>query len=50
MYEVEPEGVVENDPDVEEQGLSNRGHKAKIIAIHQVPPDMLAAARKELLK
>ena len=50
VYEVEPEGVVENDPDVEKPELSYRAYKAKIIAIHQVPPDMLAAARKELLK
>jgi hypothetical protein len=50
IYEVEPEGDVEDDPDVDEPGLSYRCPKAKIVAIHHVPADMLAAARKTVLR
>lgn len=50
IYEVEPEGVVENDPDVEKPGLSYRCPKAKIIAVHQIPADLLVAAQLALLR
>jgi hypothetical protein len=50
IYEVEPEGAVENDPDVEKPGLSYRCPKAKIVAVHQIPADLLAAAQIELLR
>jgi hypothetical protein len=49
-YEVEPEGTVENDPDVEKPGLSYRCPKAKIVAVHNIPANLLAAARLELLR
>ncbi|MGY4177777.1 hypothetical protein ACVIHH_003068 [Bradyrhizobium sp. USDA 4518] len=45
IYEVEPEGEIENDPDVDQPGLSYRSKRARIVAIHSIPADMLAAAQ-----
>lgn len=50
IYEVQPEGTVENDPDVEKPGLSYRCPRAKIVAVHQIPADLLAAAQLALLR
>jgi hypothetical protein len=50
IYEVEPEGKVENDPDVEKSGLSYRCPKAKIVAVHTIPTNLLLAAQLELLR
>ncbi len=50
IYEVKPEGIVENDPDVEKPGLSYRCPKAKIVAVHQIPADLLVAAQLALLR
>jgi len=50
IYEVKPEGTVENDPDVEKPGLSYRCPKAKIVAVHQIPANLLVAAKLELLR
>ena len=48
IYQVEPEGDVENDPDVEKPGLSYRCPKAKIVAVHNIPADLLHAAQLAL--
>ena len=50
IYEVEPEGAIENDPDVDKPGLSYRCPKAKIVAVHEIPANLLAAAKHELLR
>jgi hypothetical protein len=50
IYEVKPEGTVENDPDVEEPGLSYRCPKARIVAVHRIPDSLLVAAQLELLR
>ncbi|WP_354116524.1 NAD(+)--rifampin ADP-ribosyltransferase [Bradyrhizobium sp. LA7.1] len=50
IYQVEPEGNVENDPDVEKPGLSYRCPKAKIVAVHNIPANLLLAAQLELLR
>ena len=50
IYEVEPEGTIEDDPDVKKPGLSYRCPKAKIVAVHEIPADMLSAARNLLLR
>lgn len=50
IYEVEAEGKIEDDPDNKKPGTSFQCPKAKIIAIHTVPADMLHAARKLLLQ
>src|SRR6266849_10338620 len=50
VYEVEPEGSVEDDPDVDAPGISFQCQKAKIVAIHQIPLEMLRAAQRLLLR
>ena len=49
VYEVEPEGTLEDDPDVEQSGRSYACEKAKIIAIHKVPGKLIMKARKAAL-
>jgi hypothetical protein len=41
VYEVTPEGDLENDPDDKIKGRSFACPKAKIIAIHSVPPEVV---------
>lgn len=50
IYEVEAEGKIEDDPDNKKPGISYLCPKAKIIAVHAIPPDMLHAARQLLLR
>lgn len=47
VYEVEAEGVVEDDPDA--PGTAFQCEKARIVNVHKIPPEMLLAARVELL-
>ena len=48
IYEVEVEGAVEDDPDA--PGTAFMCEKARIVNVHKIPPEMLLAARKLLLK
>ena len=45
VYEVEPEGEAINDPDHKGQGISFECKKAKIVAIHTIPPHIIENAR-----
>jgi hypothetical protein len=49
VYEVEPQGVFEEDPDCRRPARSYACEKAKIIAIHKVPAETIVNARKMLL-
>jgi hypothetical protein len=49
VYEVEPEGTLEDDPDAEQSGHSYACEKAKIIAIHKVPGKVIKKARQAAL-
>jgi hypothetical protein len=49
VYEVEPEGTLEDDPDVEQSGRSYACEKAKIISIHKVPGKVIKKARQAAL-
>jgi len=49
VYEVEPVGDLEDDPDCKEPGLSYACEKAKIVAIHNVPGKIIKKARKAFL-
>ena len=49
VYEVEPIGTLEDDPDCRLPGRSYACEKAKIIAIHKVPGSLVKKARKVLL-
>jgi hypothetical protein len=50
VYEVEPEGSIEDDLDVDTSGISFQGQKARIVAIHEIPLDMLLAAKRLLIQ
>jgi hypothetical protein len=50
VYEVEPEGALEDDPDCRIPGRSYTCEKAKIIRIRKVPNNLIKKARKVLLK
>jgi hypothetical protein len=50
VYKVEPEGSIEDDPDVDTPGISFQCQKAKIVAIHEIPLHMLLAAQRLLLQ
>jgi hypothetical protein len=50
VYEVEPDGSIEDDPDVDTPGISFQCQKAKIVAIHEIPLEMLLAAQRLLLQ
>ena len=41
VYEVTPEGALEDDPDHKTKGISYACRKAKITALHVVPPDVI---------
>lgn len=45
VYEVEPEGNLEDDPDCRRPGKSFACEKAKIVAIHRVPGEAIMQAR-----
>jgi hypothetical protein len=49
VYEVEPIGTLEDDPDCRRPGRSYACEKAKIIAIHRVPGKSIKKARKKML-
>lgn len=49
VYEVEPEGALEKDPDCG-AGHSYSCEKAKIIRIHKVPGKKIKKVKKELLR
>ena len=48
VYEVEPEGELEADPDCA-SGVSFACEKAKIVAVHKIPGKNIKKARKEIL-
>ena len=49
VYEVEPEGALDDDPDVEQPGHSYACEKAKITAIHRVPGKVVKKVRQAAL-
>jgi hypothetical protein len=50
LYEVEPEGAIEVDPDHKGVDVSFQCEKAKIVAHHIIPEETLRQARSALLK
>jgi hypothetical protein len=46
VYEVTPEGALEDDPDHKTKGISYACPKAKIAALHAVPPDVIQRNRQ----
>jgi hypothetical protein len=46
VYEVEPEGTLEHDPDVKQPGRSYACEKAKIISIPKVPRKVVEKVRQ----
>lgn len=48
VYEVQPDGVVEPDPDCIEPGLSWACPRARIVAVHKVPGKVIKKARAAL--
>lgn len=50
VYEVEPQGSLEDDPDCRGPGRSYACEKAKIIAIHKVRGKLIKKARKKMLQ
>lgn len=48
VYEVEPEGSLEPDPDCNTPELSAACHRARIVAIHKVPGKVIKRCRKAL--
>jgi hypothetical protein len=50
LYEVEPEGAIEADPDHKGVGVSFQCERAKIVALHTIPEETLQQARSVLLK
>jgi hypothetical protein len=49
VYEVEPEGSLEDDPDSKLSGRSYACEKAKIISIHKVPSKVIKKVRQVAL-
>jgi len=49
VYEVTPCGEIEDDPDHKKKGISFACPKAKIIAIYNVPPDVIRRNRQQML-
>jgi hypothetical protein len=49
VYEVEPQGPIENDPNCRGPGISYACERAKIIAIHKVRGKSIKKARKKML-
>ncbi|WP_027553551.1 hypothetical protein [Bradyrhizobium sp. Cp5.3] len=50
LYEVEPEGAIEADPDHNGVDVSFQCEKAKIVALHTIPEETLRQARSALLE
>ena len=50
LYEVEPEGAIEADPDHKGVDVSFQCEKAKIVAFHTIPEETLQQARSVLLR
>src|SRR5438270_3233146 len=50
VYEVEPEGPLEDDPDCKEPGRSYTCEKAKITAVHKIRGKLIKKARKVLAR
>jgi rifampin ADP-ribosylating transferase len=48
VYEVTPEDDLEDDPDHKIKGISFACPKAKIIALHNVPPDVILRNRLQM--
>jgi hypothetical protein len=49
VYEVKPEGHLEDDPDHRTKGISFACPKAKIIAIYNVPPYVVERNRRQMM-
>jgi Rifampin ADP-ribosyl transferase len=49
VYEVKPEGAIEDDPDHKIKGISFACPKAKIVAIHNVPPEVVRQNRLQMI-
>ncbi|WP_146207661.1 hypothetical protein [Bradyrhizobium sp. SUTN9-2] len=50
LYEVEPKGAIEADPDHKGVDTSFQCEKAEIVALHAIPEETLQQARSALLK
>ena len=50
LYEVQPKGVIEADPDHKGVDTSFQCEKAEIVALHAIPEETLQQARSALLK
>jgi hypothetical protein len=48
VYEAVPEGEIEPDPDCTEPGISIACQKAKIIALHKIPGNIIKKNRKRM--
>ena len=49
VYEVTPEGEIEDDPDHKAKGISFACPKAKIVAIYNVPDDVIQRNRVQMI-
>jgi hypothetical protein len=49
VYEVEPQGTLEDDPDVKQLGRSYACEQAKIVSIHEVPGKVIKKLRQAAL-
>ena len=49
VYEVTPEGNIEDDPDHKTQGVSFACPKAKIVAFHKVPDEVIQQSRLQMI-
>jgi hypothetical protein len=49
VYEVTPEGDIEDDPDFKTPDISFACPKAKIIAIYNVPDDVVERNRRQMI-
>jgi hypothetical protein len=49
VYEVTPEGDIEDDPDHKIKGISFACPKAKVFAIHAVPAEVIQRNRRQML-
>jgi hypothetical protein len=49
VYEVTPDGDIEDDPDHKKKGISFACPKAKIVAIYQVPNEVIQRNRLQMI-
>jgi hypothetical protein len=49
VYEVAPEGDVEDDPDHRTKGISFACPKAKIIGFHNIPDEVIQGNRRQMM-